>query len=158
MSGENEKFESLRGYLSRFPLFFCLVFRGEEAKDGVELKWCKAIAPDKKTREEYDKLAAKFRAVAMHCFQHRRNLILKENIAGINSRTPRWCGLNIPTETDENLLPANSLGQRWWHVVVGAGPTRSAGFVIVARIAVKETKELHNCIAHIQKIIDEGKK
>src|SRR5467141_334530 len=118
MNAENEKLERLKDYLSNFPLLFCLVYRGKETKAGLELKWCKAVSPDKKTHEEYDELAAKYQEVAAHCYEHRRNLILKENLPRANSTSQRWCGLNIPTGTNENPPPANSLGQRWWHLVV----------------------------------------
>jgi len=151
MTAQDEKFERLRDYLSKLPFLFCIVYRGRMTKGQVELKWIKAVSRDPGIHEEYDKLAGIYQEVGVHCYQRRRNLILKENLPSSNSPGKRWCGIVVPAKP--NPPPANSLGQRWWHLVVGAGATRDAGYVIVARVAAKDPKELHHYVAGIQGIM-----
>ena len=79
-------------------------------------------------------------------------MTLNENLPGTNSKTQLWHGLSIRIGT-RNPTPANSLGQRWWHLIVGSGATRKAGYVIVARLAAKEEKDLQDRITKIQKIM-----
>ena len=143
----------MREFLSSCHARFCLIYRGQESKAGLDLKWCKAASSDKKTHEEYDKLAAKYREVAVHCYQHNRNLILKESAPRANSQSQRWCGINIPTGTNEDLPSSSPLDWLWWHLVVGAGATHDAGYAIVTRVAAKEAKELHDHIAKMQAIM-----
>lgn len=154
MNSENEKFEKLRQFLSNYPADFCLVYRRKTTIVGLKLKWCKAASSDNKPHEEYDKLAATYQEIALNSYRHRRNFVIKETPRRGNSKAQRWCGIDIlvPIELDRNPLPANSLGHRWWQLVVGAGATRDADYVIVARVAAKEAKEVHDCIAGIQRL------
>ncbi len=59
------------------------------------------------------------------------------------------------TKKAANPLPANSLGQRWWKFVIGSGAARNAGFVVIARVAAVDSKEIKNHIDRIQSIIGE---
>lgn len=152
MSAEDDKFERLKGFLWNCPCDFCVIYRGTRSLTGWKFKWRKAISLNRKNREGYDELAAKYQEVAEHCHRQTRNLILKENLSSASSSSQRWCGLKIPVGGIENPLPANSLGKRWWHLVVGSGAIRDAGYVVVARIAAKESSEVHDCIARIQQI------
>jgi hypothetical protein len=161
MSVEDEKFERLKDYLWGRTCNFCIVYRanevgtvqhGNKREPIVELKWCAAFSMKKRTPAENDELGAKYHAAAFHCYEHNRNLILNENLPGANSRTQLWHGLSIRLGS-KNPVPANSLGQRWWHLVVGSGATRKAGFVVVTRLAAKEDKELLDHVAMIQNIM-----
>jgi hypothetical protein len=153
MNDENEKFEKIRELLSNYTPHFCLIYRRKASIAGLKLKWCKASSSDNKTHEEYDKLAATYQEIALNSYRHRRNFILKETPPRANSRGQRWCGIFVHAEPNRDPLPTNSLGQRWWQFVAGAGATRDAGYVIVARIAAKEAKEVQDCIAGIQDIM-----
>ena len=161
MNIEDKSFETLKNFLWACPCDFCVVYQangigiikqGNKSEPIVELKWCGAFSLKKRTPKENDKLAAKFQEVATHCYGHKRNLILNENLPSANSKTQRWFGLNVRAGT-RNPTPANSLGQRWWHLVVGSGATREAGYVIVTRVAAKAPKELHDYVAKIQEIM-----
>lgn len=153
MSIDEEQFEKLRGILSEGPCDFCLVYRQMPSVFSVKLKWCKAASLNKKTHEEYDKLAAKYQKVATHCFRKRQKLVLEEFLLNHDSEIRRWCGLNIPIGENHIPTPANPAGKRWWHLIIGSGAIRKAGYVIIARVAAKEAKELHDHIAKIQEII-----
>lgn len=149
---EGKKFEELRQLLSGYPSQFCLVYRRMPSVIGLKLRWCKAAAMNEKAHEEFEALAAKYKQAAAFCFRHKHNLVLEELQRKQNSKIRRWQGLSIPTNKEETPMPANSLGKRWWHLFVGTGAIRDAGYVIVARIAAKESSEVHDCIARTQQI------
>jgi hypothetical protein len=161
MSMEDEKLERLKDFLWACPCNFCIVYQANEVgvvKQGkkhepiVELKWCGAFSVKKRTPEENDELAAQYQEAAVHCYEHNRNLILNENLPSANAKTQRWHGLSIRLGK-RDPTPTNALGQRWWHLIVGSGATRKAGYVIVARVAAKEEKDLHDRVTMIQKIM-----
>jgi len=158
---DDERFERLKDFLWSCRCNFCIVYQANEVgivKYGskqepiIELKWCAAFSMEKGTPLENDELAAKYHAAALHCYEHNRNLILNENLPKANSKTQLWHGLTIRLGR-KDPTPANSLGQRWWHLIVGSGATRKSDHVIVARLAAKEEKELQDRIARIQKIM-----
>jgi len=164
MSVEDEKFERLENYWQACTCNFCIVFHVDEVgivKHGkkrepiIELRWCGAFSMEARTSGENDELAAKYHQAALYCYEHNRNLVLNENLPGADSKTQLWHGLSIRIGT-KNPTPANELGQRWWHLIVGSGATRKAGYVVVARLAAKEEKELQDHIANIQKIMGGG--
>lgn len=161
MSIEDEKIERLKTFLWGCPCSFCILYQANEVgvvKHGrkrepiVELKWCGAFSMKKRTPTENDELGGKYHEAALHCYQHNRNLILNENLPTLNSKTQIWHGLSIRVGS-KNPTPANSLGQRWWHLIVGSGATRKAGYVIVARVAAKEEKDLLDHVTRIQEIM-----
>jgi hypothetical protein len=161
MSIDDEKIERLKNFLWACPCNFCIVYEvnevgvvrhGKKREPIIELKWCGAFSMKKRTPGENDKLAAEYRQVALHCYEENRNLIIKENVPSANSKTQLWHGLSIRIGS-KNPTPANFLGQRWWHMVVGSGAVREAGHVIVARVAAKGEDELQEHIARIQEIV-----
>lgn len=161
MSTEEERIERLKDFLWACPCNFCIVYQANEVgvvKQGnkrepiIELKWSAAFSMKKRTPEENDELGAKYQPAAMYCYEHNRNLFLNENLPAADSKVQLWHGLSIRIGK-RDPTPANSLGQRWWHLIVGSGATRKAGYVIVARVAAKEAKELQDRIAGIQKIM-----
>jgi hypothetical protein len=158
---DNEKFDQLQNYLRACNCDFCIVYQASEVgvvKQGrkkepiIELKWHGVFSVEKRDAAETDELGAIYQEAAMHCYQHNRNLTLNENLPGANSKTQLWHGLSIRIGT-RNPTPTNALGQRWWHLIVGSGATRKAGYVLVARVAAKEEKELQDRITKIQKIM-----
>jgi hypothetical protein len=152
MNTENERFEKLNDFLWKCPCDFCMVYRVKKNPTDLKLKWCKAISLNKQNHEGYEKLAAKYQKVAEHCYQHKRNLILKENLPSATSSSQDWCGLKIPVGAIDNPPPANSIGKRWWHLVVGSGIVRDTGYIIVTRIAAKEANEVRDCIKQLERI------
>ena len=161
MSMEDQKFERLKNFLWACTCNFCIVYQvnkvgvvrhGNKRESIIELRWCGTFSLRKRTPKENDRLAAKYQEVALHCYEENRDLIINENLPTANSKTQLWHGLSIRIGS-RNPTPANSLGQRWWHIVVGSGAVREAGHVIVARLAAKEASELHEHIAGIQKIV-----
>jgi hypothetical protein len=161
MSIEDEKFERLKLFLWACICKFCIVYQANEVgivKHGdkhepiVELKWWGAFSMKKRTPGENDKLAAKYQEAATHCYEHNQNLILNENLPNAESKIQLKYGLSIRIGR-RNPTPANSLGQRWWHLIVGSGATRKAGYVVVARVAAKDSKEVNDYISKIQNIM-----
>jgi hypothetical protein len=148
---DEKRFERLKDYLSTLPAYFVLVYRRRFSVIVPRLKWCKAVARPLRTHEGYDKLAARYKMVAVFAFSNRRNLILQESVPRANSQGRQWCGFRVPKES--NLYPPNSLGQRAFHLVVGSGATRRAGYVIVARLLAKDKHELNSCFAKIIEIM-----
>ncbi len=154
MNTQEAKFDRLKEFLSALPAEFCLVYSAKRGLTGSKLKWCKAASlHDKITRADYDKLAAKYQDVALNSYEQKRNLILKENLPSANSKTKRWRGLDVRVSGDENPLPANSAGNRWWQLVIGSGAVHDAGYVIVARVAAKESEEAQGYVAKIQEVM-----
>ena len=153
MPDEDEKLEKVRQFLSNTLCDFLLIYRGKIGNAGLEFKWCKAVSREKNTREEHDRLAAMFQEVALHSYQTKQSVILEEVLSHPNSQTKHWCGLNIPTVKNENPLPTNSVGQRWWDFVVEPVSISDVGYVVVARIAAREEKEVADCIRKIYEIM-----
>jgi hypothetical protein len=161
MSTEAEKFERLKNFWRTCTCNFCIVYQANEVgvvKHGkkrepiIELKWHGSFSMDNRTPEENDELGAKYLEAALHCYENNRNLILNENLPASNAKTQLWHGLSIRIGS-KDPTPANTFGQRWWHLIVGSGATRKAGYVIVARVAAKEAKELQDYATGIQEIM-----
>lgn len=151
MRDDDKTFDRIRDYLWSRPCGFCVVYRLEKSLFGVKLKWCKAISLVNNNQEEYKKLAATYQEVAEQCYHRNRVYILKESVPRPNSKTRRWCGFTISEKGD--LPPANSEGRRWWQFVIGAGPVRNAGYVIVARVSAMDNTEVRDCVAQVQQIV-----
>lgn len=154
MSTEKEKkLEAIWRFLGDRTTDFYLIYSGGEDEYSSELKWIKASSWRLKSRENCNKLAAQYHALATHCYEQKQDKIL-ENKKG--SQGIPWFGGKIPTG-EVTTYPANSLGQRWWHIVIASGAVHKAGYVIVARVAAKEPKELRKYIADIQAILSAEK-
>jgi len=152
MNSEDKKFEKLKVFLWNRPCYFCIIYRSKRSESGIELKWCKAVSLNFKSHEEYDNLAAKYQEIAADCYRRTRSIILEENLPDPNSQGERWCGFDLHVGP-AHPHPANKLGQRWWHIVIGSGATYKAGYVIVARVAAKDEMELCDCVVEIQRIM-----
>jgi hypothetical protein len=161
MNTEDEKIERLKDFLWACPCNFCIVYQanqvglvkqGNQSEIMIELKWCGAFSMKKRTAGENDELGAQYHEAALHCYENNRNLMINENMPMANSKTQRWHGLSIRIGT-RSPTPANSRGQRWWHLIVGSGATRKAGYVIVTRVAAKDAKELQDRVDTIQQIM-----
>jgi hypothetical protein len=156
MITDDEKLERIREFLSGRLADFVLVYRVEKSKAGPELKWIKAASLDIKDCEDCEELAAKYQEIATYSYKIRRNMMLEEYQLNQDTQTRIWHGLSVATGKNKVPAPTNSLGQRWWHLVIGAGATRKAGYVIVTRVAAKNLTDLRKCIAEIQSIIVEA--
>jgi hypothetical protein len=146
-----QKLEQIRELLSNSPAEFGLVYSGNVTKSGLELKWCGGVSRENKSREDYEAIAAIYREIAVYSFRNKQSIILKETPSRPNSQGVRWCGLEIHKVPYEGPLPTNSIGQSWWDFVVEPIDNRHSGFVIVARIAAKEDKEVER---YVRKIYD----
>ena len=146
-------FERIREFLSKSTAEFVLVYRGKVTKDGVELKLCRAVARGEKSREEYDRLAAYFQEIALHSFRNKQSIIIRQTPAHANPQIKRWCGLDILREPYEGPLLTNSIGQSWWHFVVEPVDNHIIGYVIIAKVAAKEEKEVDDYIRKIYHIM-----
>jgi hypothetical protein len=156
MDAQGDTFVKLRDLLWRAPFAFCVVYTNKVTEPNERLRWIKALSPDKKTHEEYNQLAATYLELALDCYERSRVLILKEVPSEPDSPSEVWNGLRLVSDPAKAEYPANAQGQRWWHVVIAAGATRDAGYVIIGRIAAKAENEVHDCIARIQDIMAEA--
>ena len=152
MTAESETFQQIRQYLWSCPADFCLIYRIIENQADTALKWTSATSATINGRDDCDRLAAKYLALANHCFLQKRNFILEE---GMSSQGTPFCGFRIPSGKI-TPSPTNALGRKWWHLVVAVGPTRKAGYVVLARVAAKETNEVRHHIREIQRIVRGG--
>jgi hypothetical protein len=150
MITEDEKLEKVRGYLEKRRALFFVVYRGMKSETGLDLQWIRAMSAETKTREDRDKLAAKYQALALRGYQTKRNMIIEAK-NGTGEGKP-WHGFKIPTG-EVTPSPANSLGERWWTLVIASGTTNKAGYAIVTRILAKASTELPAHIAYIQAIV-----
>lgn len=149
MNDEVRKLEKIRELLSKLPVEFVVIYRGKMTKKGLEFRWCRAVSRAKKTHEQYDQLATMFRDIALHSYQNKQSVILEEVVSRPNSKTKRWCGLNVPVAKNVKSPPTNSIGQRWWELVVEPVTTCGVGYVVVARVAAKEESEVADYIKAI---------
>jgi hypothetical protein len=79
--------------------------------------------------------------------------MLKETPSRANSKSVRWCGLEIHRVAYEGPLPTNSIGQSWWDFVVEPIDNGDVGYVVVARVGAKEEKEVEDYIRKIYEIM-----
>jgi hypothetical protein len=151
-SQDEEKFEYVRRFLATLNVDLIMAYCPKDPPNQHQLKWCRsASALDSRNREDYNAAAAHYYSVAKTCFDHRKNLIRMEYVAV--DRAIRHFGI-IFRKAKPRPGPANANGQRWHTLVIGAGPIRDAGYVLVARIAVKKPRELKACIGQINKIFN----
>lgn len=131
----DEKFDKVRLLLSAQACDFIVVYRATESKTGVALKRYKTATMREMSQEDLDRLAAKYQEHAKYYYEHGRNLVHRDSLSG-----------------------ENSSGRYWWHVIVGGGATRKAGYAIVALVAAKDPTELFESVAKIQTIIQSDSK
>jgi hypothetical protein len=153
-SPANHIFERIRETWPNTYVHFVLVYRCAKNVEGIHLKWCKAASSSTLTHEQYDEIAARYHEIAMQSYVRNKNLIIRDNSPNNDSKTKKFYGLLLPQKPKP--LPANSLGQRWWRFVIGSGAVRNAGFVLVARIAAVDSKEIKSHIERIQSIVGES--
>jgi hypothetical protein len=148
------KFNRLRDFLSTLPSQFCLVYRARCILGCVKLKWCKAASQEKMSRHDYDKLASRYHEIALNSYQRNRSYILKEASPPATSKTEKWCGFTVPLpdEAPRSKVTTAVTCRRWWHLVIGTGATREAGYVIVTRVAAAREEDLLGFISTIQEI------
>lgn len=158
MSTETEKFEAIGIYLWECTVDFWLIYSGKE-KDGSDLKLHTGASSRFKSRDDCEAFAVKDHALATYYYQRKCDKIFEEVIDPLNGT---WTSIGPGTgrvlrallgDLEPFTTPPNAIGQRWWQLVIASGATRDAGYVIVARVAAKEQKELHKYIADIQAIM-----
>lgn len=156
MTTENHVFERIRETWPGAYVHFVLVYRCTKNTDGLDLKWCKAASSTSLAKGQYDEIAARYQEIALQSYTQNRNFIIRDNLPekGTDvSKAKKFYGLTLPQKP--NPLPANSLGQRWWKFVIGSGAARKAGFVVIARVAAVDSKEIKSHIDRIQSIMGE---
>jgi hypothetical protein len=140
---------------------FLLAYCEKDRETDHELKWTLAWSLASKAREDCEKLAAKYHALATHCYQRKHEIIIEEMIDPLNGK---WTPIGpvkgrlmraLLGNLEDFKTPANSIGQRWWQFVIASGPTRDAGCVIVARVAAKDEKEVRKYISDVQAIMSQ---
>jgi hypothetical protein len=156
MAVDDKKFEQITRYLWKCPADFCLIYQAEEGRARPQLKLYEATSSAIPMDENCEKLAAKYRELATYCYEHKRNKLLRENMVSKGSPSAPWFGFKKPTGRDRIPVLTNSLGQRWWQLVIASGPTQKAGYVIVARVAAKTAREMRRHLAEIQCIVTEA--
>jgi hypothetical protein len=152
----NRKFEALRSFLSDSSCHFCIIFRRIPGLLRCKLKWFKAVARQQKSNAEFDELAASVEEMAVHSYRKKRDALFRivpHDPSGTRPRRYEVLAYDLRGKTP----PSDSPSQSWWCFSIGSGPTREAGFVIVAVVAAKNSDEVRDhYIARIQKIILEG--
>ena len=156
MITEDEKLERIREFLTSRAAEFVLVYRVKKSEAGPELRWIRAASLNIKAREDCDALAAKYQEIATHSYETKQNMMLEEYQLNQSTQTRLWLGLSVAAGKNKVPAPTNSLGQRWWQLVIGAGATRKAGYVIVTRVAARNLIDLRKDIAEIQSIVVEA--
>src|SRR6266446_3346087 len=154
MSNENYIFDRIRETWPNAYVHFVLVYRCTTNARGIALKWCKAASSGRLTRGQYDEIAARYQEIAYQGYIRNQNLIIRDNWPENDSKVKKLYGLVLPRKPKP--LPANSSGQRWWRFVIGSGAVRNAGFVLVARVAAIDPKEIKSHIDRIQSIVGES--
>jgi hypothetical protein len=146
MITDEEKLGNVKAYLQNLRADFCLVYRGTENK---EVHWIRPMSYASETCADCAELATKYLALATHRWQEKQSAILEEKkgTEGIP-----WFGFETPMG-NLTSFPANSLGERWWTVIVVSGTTPQLGYVIATRIPAKEPNECRKCILDIQAIV-----
>ena len=154
-NSDQRRFDSLIEYLWNYPADFCLVYR--KAKSwGRSLNLRGAFSHRYKSQHDGEKSGEEYRLLATDCYYRRRDRIIEEML---NPRSNTWKSVEVSKGRLFKALriltptPANSVGKRWWQLVVASGPTRDAGYVIVTRVAARDATELHQCIKGIQEIM-----
>src|SRR3954447_23014495 len=97
----DEKLENIRKFMGPLPSHFVVFYRPKEnflGKLGLRMKWCSAVCPELKTREEISKLAERFQYVAAHFYRRKKSLWRPEAEPGQSSnfRFRHWGGLDFP--------------------------------------------------------------
>jgi hypothetical protein len=159
MSVHDERLEKAGRLLWEQRAHFLLAYCEKDREADHELKWTLAWSQASKAREYHEKLAAKYHAFATHYYQRKRDKIFEEVIDPLNGK---WTTIGPVTgklmrallgNLDDIKTPANSIGQRWWQLVIASGATHNAGYVIVTRVAAKDAKEVRKYITDIQAIM-----
>ncbi len=149
----DEMFERLKDFLWKPRLGFCVVYRVCSDDSSCKMNWFKILSPYTNSDEEYDRLADLYRGVAISSWKNGRNMVLEENFLSQDSSGKQWWGPVFPAEVTKNPPLTDYYGRPWCHLAVGAGATRDAGYVVVARITAKNEKDAHQCIVGIEEIM-----
>lgn len=144
-----QKFELIRQFFSQLNSDLVMVF--EQVRTGAgDFKWCGgSSAYDKRKHQDYDVAAAYYLDLVKSCFQRRQNWIGMEYVG--ESPPLQVLGVTI-RKAKPRPGPANAQGQRWWVMVIGAGPIREAGHALVARVGSKGPREMKGWIRQVEKI------
>ncbi|MEY2429572.1 MAG: hypothetical protein QOJ40_2457 [Verrucomicrobiota bacterium] len=151
MSPDDERrFEELRRFFFNLNTDLIMAYCLKDPPASGELKWCRAAsALDRMTREGYNAAAAYYHDLANWCFKQRKNLMTREYIG--TDPPLRFLGLTV-RKPKPRPGPLNASGQGWWTLVVGVGPLRNAGYVMVARTAAKKAGELQVRVQQVYEI------
>jgi hypothetical protein len=153
MSTEDEKFEKIRNCLKKYHVKFCVIYRATDREAVHDMEWIRVMSKAVTTREDCDKFAARYHALAVDCFSHKKSKLIPELILPKGSASVPWFGLRKPVGTERVLAPVNVLGQRWWFIVIASGAAYKAGYAIVAKVSAEGQKDVRQCIVEIQCII-----
>lgn len=146
------KFERIRDFLSQIPSEFFVAYR-KPSVWSPKMRWVKAAHQQPMEHRDYSELASRYEKLALYCYRSRRNIVALNAEAGPNSKVRRWFGMNVIAPGTGVPLPRESDGSRWWHfLVIGRGPIRAAGYVIVTKVAAKDRAEGADKIARLQEI------
>src|SRR6266567_8327115 len=149
MMTEREMLEKVRIYFQKPPSDFAIIYQPILRLLPFKLKWRAAAGRKGASREEVEKIATTYIKIATHCYLHKRTLALSERLRGPKSKIRRWRGLTFPVGEDTIPGPTNSIGQRWWVVVIGNGPLRDAGYALVARVAAESRTKVDDHVTAI---------
>jgi len=151
MSIVDFNWDRIKHCLKDYPVEFCLLYKKSGTdSDKEQLSLFKAYFLKSETEQSPELLSNKYLALAQHCHLHSENRILREGLRTSEIETTEWCGLALLTKGQAARPPINSLGQRWWHMVVGGGQMAKLGLVLVVRVGVKETEELEILLRKIE--------
>lgn len=153
LNKDRRKFDEIRRLLGTLSCTFFVVYCPKPGLLSRKLKWCNAVCPGMKTREEIDLLAAKHLEFATYCYRNRRDMTILEYLPAADSTMVCWMGVDLPRGGSEQPGPADSQGRRWWLVGVGNGALRRSGYSLVARIPATTEEQVHVVIDHIQSIM-----
>lgn len=155
MTTEVEKLDRVRIYLEKLPSDFVIIYQPISRLLPFKLKWRAAAGQKGASREDVRIIAGTFIKLATSCYMRKRTLALPERLPGPKSKIQQWRGLSCAVGEDTTPGPTNSIGQRWWLVVIGDGPLRDAGYVLVARVAAVSKTEIDNHVVRIGTFIKE---
>jgi hypothetical protein len=154
MINEVEKLEKVRSYMQKLPSDFVIIYKPISRLLPFKLKWRAAAGRKEASRQDVEKIAAACIRVATYYYLRKKTLTLAERFPGPKSKVRGWRGLTYAVGEDTIPGPVNSIGQRWWLVVVGDGPLREAGYVLVARVAGVSKAEVENHVTGIGAVIN----
>lgn len=148
----DQKFERIREFLSEIPSEFFVAYR-KPSLWRLTLRWKKSAHQRPMEHRDYCELASQYEKVALYSYLLRRNIVALNTEPGPDAKVRRFLGMNMIVKGTRTPLPRGSDGSRWWHfLVIGSGPIRAAGYVIVTKVAAKDRADGFNKIARLQEI------